>query len=244
MNSFLISTNNAKGPGFGMFSLTHLVTLAVLALLIAGIVRSYCRADENQRRRYRCGIAVLVLVMELIKDLLLMLTGQFTNANWPFELCGLALFMIAADALQSSKTTRELLYSLALPGALMAELTPNWVKNDFVNIFVWQSFLIHAFIIAYVLMRLFAREIVPSWRNLWRCAVFLLIVCPLNFWLNSIWGTNFMFLDTPSPGSPLEPLGQIFGSYYLLGFVGLLLVFWLVMYLPWEIVRIWAKRKN
>jgi hypothetical integral membrane protein (TIGR02206 family) len=241
MNSFLLSTNNAKGPGFGMFSVTHLLVLAVLALLAALIVYKYCKSDENRRKQVRYWITGLVVGLEVIKDLLLLITSQFTNANWPFELCGMAIIIIAIDALHSGKTSRELLYSLALPGALMAELTPNWVKNDIINIFVWQSFLIHALIITYVLMRLFSAEIVPSMKNLWRSVVFLLIVGPLNYWLNTIWGTNFMFLSTPSPGSPLELLGQIFGKFYLFGFVGLLLLFWLVMYLPWEIVKIRRK---
>ncbi|MDR2976539.1 MAG: TIGR02206 family membrane protein [Streptococcaceae bacterium] len=244
MSSFLISTSNADGPGFGMFSPIHMMVLLALGIATVLIVSKYYSAGEKERKTFRVRIAVIVLALEVFKDLLLILTGQFTNANWPFELCGMAIFIIAVDAFHSGKTTRELLYSLALPGALMALITPNWVKNDIVNVFVWQSFVIHMLIIAYVLMRLFSREIVPSLKNLWRSVVFLLIVGPLNYWLNFIWGTNFMFLSTPSPGSPLELLGQTFGKFYLFGFTGLLLVFWLFMYLPWEIVKIRKSRRK
>lgn len=236
MNTFLISNEKAVGPGFGLFSADHLFALSLLALLSFTLTRTYIRANDNKRKKLRLGIASFILLTEIIRDVILVMTNQFEYASLPFQLCGLGIFIIAYDSVRSTKTSRELLYSLTLPGAAFALLTPNWVTNNFVNIFVWQSFLIHCLLITYVLMRLMTKEIVPCWRNLWRSTLFLMIVVPICAFLNQIWDQNFFFLRIPVPGSPLEPLYNIFGSYYIVivGLIMTVLIFWTIIYLPWS----------
>lgn len=241
MNTFLISNANAKGPGFGMFSPTHLLTLFVLALLGFFIVRHYLKSSEHQRISLRHKIALTILALEIFKDLALLATGQFTLGDFPFQLCGLGIFFVLWDAYKPSKTTEALLYSLTIPGAAMAELTPDWVTNHFVNLFVWQSFLIHCLLISYVLCRLISHEARPDWRDLWRVVLVLVVIVPIVWGLNQAWQTNFFYLETPVPGSPLMPIYDIFGNFYILGFMLLVLAFWLVMYLPWQLVKMLKK---
>lgn len=234
MNTFLISNEKAVGPGFGLFSANHFFALAVLALISFGLIRIYLRANDERRKLLRLLVASFTLLLEIIRDIILVMTHQFLYADLPLQLCGLGIFIIVFDAMRSNKTSRELLYSLTLPGAIFALVTPNWVTNDFVNVFVWQSFLIHCLLISYVLMRLIAGDFVPQWRELWRSAVFLAIVVPICAVLNQVWNQNFFFLRTPVPGSPLEPIYDVFGSYYILGLIFVVLMFWLVIYLPWS----------
>ena len=56
------------------------------------------------------------------------------------------------------------------------------------------------------------------------------------FRINKIIGTNFMFLNTPSLGSPLVLLENLFGSPgYIFAGICLIFIIWISMYLPWEI---------
>lgn len=233
MNTFLISNEKAIGPGFGLFSAHHLFALAVLALISFVLIRLYVRGDEKKRKVLRLSVATFTVLLEIIRDIILVVTNQFEYADLPFQLCGLGIFIVFYDAVHSNKSSREVLYSLTLPGALFALLTPNWVTNSFVNDFVWQSFMIHCLLVSYVLMRLIAGDFIPNWRELWRSAAFLLIVVPISAFLNQIWNQNFFFLRTPVPGSPLEPLYNLFGSYYILGMILIVLIFWTIIYLPW-----------
>lgn len=242
MNSFLIANSKAKGPGFGMFSPTHFAALAVLALISFFIIRYYLKASEKKRNRIRIIVATLIFCLEIGKDTALLLTGQFTYGDWPFQLCGIGIFIVAYDAWRRDKTSRELLYSLTLPGACMALLTPDWVINHIINLFVWQSFTIHMLLVTYVLMQLIAREFRPNWQQLWRVVIFLVFMVPIAAVLNRLWNQNFFYIETPVPGSPLEPVHSIFGPYYLFGMVLLVAVFWLLMYLPWSIFK--KKEKN
>ncbi|MCL2316942.1 MAG: YwaF family protein, partial [Actinomycetia bacterium] len=125
-----------------------------------------------------------------------------------------------------------------LPGAAMAVLTPDWARSPILNAFVWHSFVMHLLLSTYVIMRLVAREMTPSARDLWRSVVFLAVVVPPTALVNHALGTNFFFLSVPVPGSPLAPVHQMFGGFYLVGLALLLVVFWTPMYLPWGIVRL------
>ena len=218
-----------------MFSPTHFAVLAGLAVLAFFICRGYLKLSADSRKIMRWTIAAIIVFLEISKDIELFATGQFTFANWPFELCGLGILIVAYDAILPGKTSHELLYSLTLPGAFAAEITPNWVTNNIVNAFVWQSFLIHCLLISYVLMQLIAKDFRPNWKALWRVVIFLAIAVPIDSLLNHFWGTNFMFLKTPVPGSPLEPVYLIFGKFYLLGMALLVAVVWFFMYLPWAL---------
>jgi hypothetical integral membrane protein (TIGR02206 family) len=251
ISTFLISKENAakaNGGGgvdpFGLFSLTHFLFLVVMLVMIAVIVWSYRRAGANSRtrRNFRISLAIAVFVLEFGKDAVLAITHQFVVANWPFELCGLGVFVVAADAIHSTKASRTILYSLILPGAFFALMTPDWVTSPAVNLFTWQAFLIHSLMVAYILMRLIAKEFVPNFRDLWTSVIFLAIFGVIDWRLNVAWGTNFMFLGTPVPGSPLEPIYQVFGNYYVFGMALLVLFIWILLFLPWEIVRIHSVR--
>ena len=244
MNSFLISNTNAKGPGFGLFSPTHLFILFLLAVLIFAISHYYRKSNPTQRMNIRIFLALFIIFIEVVRDIILVMTGQFTSGDWPFQLCGVGIFIVAYDAWSTDYTSQSLLYSLTLPGALAALITPDWVANNSVNFFVWQSFLIHALLVGYVLMQLIARELYPDFRQLWRVVIFLFIVTPLAALLNQAWHQNFFFIQTPVPGSPLEPVAQIFGSFYLLGMVLLIGFVWVIMYLPWSFSKVWKPKQT
>jgi len=224
------------GVGFGMFSPTHLGVLALLAAIIFVLVRAYRRGDDARQRRIRNAIAGCIIGLEVGKDILLLFTHQWVWTSLPLNMCSWAMLFVAWDAWGSKKLTREWLYALGLPGAFFALLTPDWVTSPILNIFVWQSFSIHMFIVAYVVARLATHQIVPDFRNLWLPALYLVVVVPPTIWVNHLIGANFFFLSTPVPGSPLAPISAIFGSWYLVGLFLMLLVFWFVMYLPWWLV--------
>nr|WP_245811568.1 hypothetical protein [Lactococcus fujiensis] len=82
----------------------------------------------------------------------------------------------------------------------MALITPNCLTNS-----VWQSFLIHMRFVTYVLMRLIGRDFCPNRNPLWRVFLCLLAIVSFISILNQLWQQNFIFLEIPAPGTPLEP---------------------------------------
>ena len=74
-------------------------------------------------------------------------------------------------------------------------------------------------------------------------ALFLLGVCVPAVALNTIFDTNFLFLNGTVGNPVLELCKDVFGDVYQIGLVVLLVIVWFLMYLPWEIARV-AKAKK
>ena len=84
MNTFFISNEKAVGPGFGLFSANHFFALAVLALLSFGLIRIYLRANDERRKLLRLLVASFTLLLEIIRDIILVMTHQFLYADFAF----------------------------------------------------------------------------------------------------------------------------------------------------------------
>jgi hypothetical integral membrane protein (TIGR02206 family) len=226
-----------EGIGFGLFSETHLLILFALATISWLFIRYYLKQGEDKQARLRKTLAILVFASEFIRQLSLVLTGQYEWGALPLDLCSFGWMVLVADAFASSKFTREVLYSLTLPGALAALITPNWTMFPAFNYYGMQSFFIHTLLVGYVVTRLSSREIIPNAKNLKYSLYFLAITLPLAFTANSLLGTNFFFLNVAAPGSPLEPLQKALGNGYILGMFGLLGIAWLILYTPWIFMK-------
>jgi hypothetical integral membrane protein (TIGR02206 family) len=218
---------------FGIFSPVHLLTLVVLAGGITAVVIAYRRSGQSTRHRLRLVIGWATIMLELIKQVVLLVTDQYSVSYLPLQLCSVSLFCVFIDALKPNRWCREIFYALTIWSAAAALIFPDWATQPWSNIFSWQSFVIHALLITYALMLLASGEVRPNWRNLWRVIVVIAVVVPVAMLVNHIYDTNFWFLNQGSPGSPLAPIQALTGAFYIPTLIVLLGILWTVMYLPW-----------
>ncbi|QBO36215.1 TIGR02206 family membrane protein [Periweissella cryptocerci] len=252
MFNYLLTYRNQipNNIGFGQFSVTHISVVIVALMWIWYFAKQYRAADTYKKIIYRRRLALTIVVLEVAKEGYLALTGQFQPELLPFHLCGMSIFICAIDAFWArdkiNQTTRQILYCLTLPGAAMAILFPDWAEYPIMNVFAWQSFIIHTLLIAYAFILLKSGELVPDFRQLWRPVGFLAAVVPFVLFINAKLGTNFYFLNTSAPGSPLEILQTTFGNYYVLSMILMVALAWFFMYIPWEIKkhRDWKRQFN
>lgn len=229
-----------EGAGFRLYGPGHLSFLLIIALGAAAVCLAYKRAKPENQPRFCRVVAGSCFALELGKQILMLVTlPAYPITQLPLHLCGLGIFVQTADAFipRLNKTTREILFSLSMPGAAAALIFPDWPEYPILNFYSSQSFVIHGLLLCYPLMLLAGRQLRPDWRNLWRPAFFLsLVSIPMHF-VNKRLGTNFLFISESSPASPLELLETRIGSRgYLFGYAALILLVWLVMYAPF-IVR-------
>ncbi|MDR1068378.1 MAG: TIGR02206 family membrane protein [Clostridiales Family XIII bacterium] len=226
------------GIGFAHFDATHLIFLCGIIVGIVCISALYRRAGEKMRGRLRVAVAGIVLALEITKQMLCAFLGVYDWNILPLHLCGITIIVIAIHTARPTAFTGEFLYSLSVPGAVMALLFPDWTMYPPANFFCLQSFIIHMFEIAYPVMLLCAGELRPNARRLWMPLVFMLAITPPIFLLNRALGTNFFFLSEPAPGSPLSMLESLLGSPgYIFGTIGILAAVWLLLYAPLYIAR-------
>lgn len=200
--------------------------------------KSVLPAKTRFQRGMRIGIALTIVVMEIVKQLFCIFSGNYVWDILPLHLCGMSIFMIAIHTIRPNRFTAEFLYCLSIPGAVAALLFADWTMYPLWNFFCLQSFLIHMLEIAYPVMLLVSGQIRPNARNLWRPAIYLLIVSPPLYYLNKLLDANFFFMNEAAPDSPLSLLQSLLGSPgYIFGTGGLVAIVWFVLYLPIELRR-------
>ena len=219
---------------FGSFTPAHFAALAVLALVVVAVVLGYRRAGADRRRTIRLVVGIAVIGLEVFRQVAFLVQGIYTPAILPLHLCAIAEFCVFIDALRPNSWCREYSYALGSWGPICAVAFPDWANQPIINIYSWQSFLIHGLLLAYILMLLVTREFRPSVRNLWKAVVIMAVAVGLAVTANTLWGTNFWFLNTGSPGSPLEPIQNATGAFYIPVLAVLLAVVLAALYVPWR----------
>lgn len=223
------------GSGFGMFSPIHLGVLAGIGVATLALALAYRRADDARRRRIRRVIGATVLLLEVGRQSFYLAAGVYSAEILPLHLCAFATYAVFLDALRPNRWTPDFLYAVGWWGALAANLFPDWASRPILNLFTWQSFAIHGLIFGYTVMRLVGGDLVPDVGNLWRAAALTCVGAVAGFLANSAFGTNFWFLNSGAPGSPLEPIQRFAGGAYIPVLVVLLVLLWALLYLPWII---------
>lgn len=219
------------GLGFSLFGPVHLLWLAGLAGGILLLCRVYRGLGPRARRRLSAGLCLAMLAMDLAWDLALLAQGAFTLNYLPLDLCGLAMFGELWAALRPGPVRRELCWCLFLPGAAMALVFPNWTPLPFWNLLYLRSFLLHGLLVAVPVLWVAGGELRPDPRNLPKCLAVALGLCVPIYAIDRLLDQNFFFLNTPSPGSPLEWFAARLGSPgYLLGLPVMLGAVWAVQY--------------
>lgn len=236
-DDFLVPQNQPAptGSGFGLFSAVHFGVLAVLAIGVTVLVVGYRRAGPARRRRMRVALGWVVVMLEVLRQLAYLVTGTYTADILPLHVCAFATFAVFVDALRPNRWTGDFLYATGWWGGLAADLFPDWADRPLLNIYTWQSFSIHALIFGYVLMLLVGGDLIPDVRNLWRVAVLTTAFATIGAFANQTWGTNFWFLNTGAPGSPLQGIQDLSGSFYVPVLIVLVAILWTVLYLPWVV---------
>ena len=239
-----------EGLGSPLFGPQHLLELAGALLLCLAAALVYRRLSSRGRRGMCWVVCCLILADELFKQVGALATGQWGVNYLPLHLCSINIFLILAQQLRPSALKQELLYCLCLPGALIALITPTWLDQPTLNFMRIHSLSIHTLLLMYPVM-LLSGGFRPDVRRLPRCFAVLIGICIPIYAVNKLFthldlgssavhaGTNFLFLNYPEPGTPMELFGRWFGTEYgfLLGMPILLALIWALMYLPFLLLE-------
>lgn len=231
--------------GFNLFSAYHVTWLVSIALFTAAAAYCYRRATPGIRRIVLLILGSSMMILELLKDGILLVIGKFGLEYLPLHLCSFGIFISFFYALYPSKRKGELLYGLSLPGALAALIFCNWTVYPPFNFMHLHSFIIHGMLVMFPVLLLASGELVPNVKYIKDALFFLLAVSIPVYFFNKWAGTNFLFLNTPSKGSPLVLFEELLGNPgYVLGFVPLLFLVWSVLYLPFYFKERYERKRN
>lgn len=237
MEYFLDTTETiADGVGWAHYDATHLVWLAICAVVIALNCLLYRRLDEKGKKNWKRIVALLIVADELFKMVMLTIGGRYEWDYLPLHLCSINIFVIALHAWKPNRTVGGFLYTVCIPGAVAALLFPTWVKLPPMNFMHLHSFTVHILLVMYPLVLALSGETKPQAREIPKYLALLAGLGLVALTANLLLDTNFMFLMYAEKGNPLYLFEQLWGSH-LLGFPVLITAVLIVMYVPMGIYR-------
>ncbi len=234
---FETSGSIESGVGFSHYDLCHILWLVAFAILATGVCILYCKSGNSIRRILRFSVAGLIVADELMKLILLTATGLWTKNYLPLQLCTINIFLIAAHVWRPSRVLDNFLYLICIPAALAALLFPTWTKLPPANLMHIHSFTVHMLLCLYPLMLTVGGDIRPRLRETWKCVLLLIGMAIPVYFINKGLDTNYMFLMEAEDGNPLQIFEKLCGEH-LVGYPVLLAALLLLMYAPWEIMRL------
>lgn len=166
------------GVGFSHFGPVHLLWLGVCAGLLLLFLHYYKRWGGRRRLLAERGIGIFLVGLEVYRIAVLALIGKMSLYQLPLHLCSMAGFLCCLHAFFKWDWLGQVLYTLCLPGTVLALLFPDWVRYPAIHFITIQGFTFHAGIVLYVICQLLQHNIIPRLAALWKVIVFLLVVVP------------------------------------------------------------------
>lgn len=215
---------------FHMWDISHLITISIIVVLLI-LIFTFRKRLSPFRRPIRLMIGVLLILSRLSLDLWYITTDQWTaQSSLPLELCSIASLLAGVMLLTKSRFLFEVLYFIAIGGAVMAIVTPD-LHFGFPQYRYIQFFFDHFLLILAPLLMIWLYHYQLTWRSVFKSLLFLNGLAAVVFIINQLISANYMFLrEKPSGASLLDLLGPY--PYYLLSLEFIALSLFFLLYFP------------
>jgi len=220
--------------GFGLFSLQHFSCIACCGICLLLMCIHYKYSGRQTRHRLRLAVTFSALGLELLRSVLLVFNNKYDIGTLPLHLCALSVYINLLHARHPSKLWGQFIYAFCMPGAVAAILFPDWNYYPLWHFMSFCCFTLHMLIVAYPLMLAFSGELTADIHSLPQCLLLMLALALPVFVFDRLTNTNYMFLNWPSEGSPLEWFSFMGRPGYVLGYLPLFSTAWLFMYRPYK----------
>lgn len=238
MKSFFdFSIQSGSEAKYKLFSAPHLLFLGASIFCVLALCMWYRRVAEEKRRKLRLGAASSALALELLRALLLMAAGYYNIGRLPLHLCGMAVYISFFHAVRGGAAVGQFLYAFCMPGAAAALFFPDWIYYPPLHFMSLSSFALHIVLVSYTLMQVAGGDIRPDVKSLPGCLGVMMGAAIPIYVFDVLTETNYLFLNWPSPGSPLEWFSFLGRPGYLLGYLPMIAFVWTLLYLPFVLKK-------
>ena len=214
----------------------HLIWLAGIAIACFLACFGFRRASTEKQRKILKILSLWILFQELLKNFLYWRVDAFSYDLLPFHICGISIIFCLWYAFKPGKLNGAYIYGVCLPGAMAALIFSDWTDLPWYNFSALNSFTIHGELVIFAMLALTSGLLKPDFKQIPKMTLVMYAIAIPIYFLNKVWDTNFMFINYPSPGSPLVPLYDIFGNGYVIAAALLLVVIWVILFLPWRLL--------
>src|SRR5690625_2584765 len=197
---------------FHMWDSSHLLTIFIIVVLLILIFTLRKRLTPF-RRPIRLIIGVLLILSRLSLDLWYITTDQWTaQSSLPLELCSIASLLAGIMLLTKSRFLFEVLYFIAISGAVMAIVTPD-LYFGFPKYRYIQFFFVHFLLIISLLLMIWLYHYQITWRSVLTSFLFLHGLAALVYIVNHLISATYVFLSEKPGGLRLLDVLGPYPSY-------------------------------
>jgi hypothetical integral membrane protein (TIGR02206 family) len=220
-----------------LLGIEHLVTLAVIAAVIASLVVA-ARLRPGPWTVFACRIlAIVIIANEAAWWVWLAGHGSWSSSYaLPFQLCDVAAVVSAAALWFRQPLLVELTYFWGLAGTANGLITPD-ISDHFPSFSFMQYFIAHGAIVAAALFLVIGLKLTPRPGAVVRVFGLTFGLLVIDAFINLLTGGNYMYLrHTPGAHSLLDVLGP--WPWYIVGSAALALVLFAILDLPFAVGRL------
>lgn len=221
------------GLGFSFLDSRHIITWLISLAIIVVAALSYKKANAKTKETALWVVAIFLVANEIIKDIVVLVTGQWEIDYLPLHICGINIILALVYAITRSRIVADLLYCIGTFGAALALTTPNWMVLPVVNFMHFHSVSVHILLVLFPIMIILNGHR-PDIRNWPKCFLIAIGYCVPVYVFNKIFDTDFVFLNG-ARDTPFVPIVNLIGPLYVIPMIMLLGLVMILMYLPWYI---------
>ncbi len=206
-------------------------------MLIVLIVVVYLKLKPAGQLRLDRILAIALAMSYILRWLWALIIGRYKlDENLPLQLCSVSAIMIIAAVFSQKTLLMAFGYACGLPAGLAVFAMPGPARYPLVHFFYLLFILSHILLVLMPLLWVTSRRLVPDIRQLPKIFLILLPFAALALSLNSLIGANFMYLNGVPGGLGVTGLADALGNPgYQFVMIALLLVIWVILFLPFSI---------
>lgn len=223
-----------QGDPFVFLGAAHIVALVVLVAFNVFLL-TYCKKDESARRKLRWTLAIILWMDESLWHIWNIVHGTWTvQEHLPLHACSILIWLAGYMLIKKDARIYPFAYFMGISGALQALFTPDIGIYGFPHFRFFQTFISHGLLVTSAVYLTVVEGLRPTWKSLLRVMVVANIYMLLVFGVNSIIGSNYLYVSRKPPGPTLLDVLPDW-PIYLVYMEAIGLVMFLLLYLPFII---------
>ncbi len=199
------------------------------------------RLKPEQQYRLGLNLSLFIAFVEVAWMLIRLYLGVFDTAeDLPFVICHFMALMLPVLMFTLHRGIYEVLYFWILSGTLQAILTPH-LTNGFPHYTFWMFWIVHCGLVVMILYATIVYKMRPTFKSIGKAFAVLQIYILLSFLINYLLDANYNYVcQKPPTASLLDHLGD--WPWYVIGGDLVVLLLFLIAYLPFRIMDQWNLR--